>query len=156
MRVDFHQRPKTSPNKIIVGIMDRRYASPWPRVGEQSEQTCRSRAPSWVSNRHDEHLMSDQFRCFHSDPPRPEPERPLTVDTLVDGVVVCVHVFGLGIYLPSEDAFGHVNVTVIGVERTRGLDDYPAVGERLGLRVLGYSRTHQLRLAAKHAPVPPA
>jgi len=46
MRVDFHQCPKTSPNKIIVGIMDRRYASPWPRVGEQSEQTCRERARS--------------------------------------------------------------------------------------------------------------
>lgn len=73
------------------------------------------------------------------------------MDRLMEGrveqaVVVCVHVFGLGLYLPGVDAFGHVNVPVMGVEVTRTLDDYPAVGARLSVKVLGYT-AQQLRLA---------
>jgi hypothetical protein len=64
------------------------------------------------------------------------------------GVVVCVHVFGLGVYLPDQGAFGHVNVTAMGVEATRSLDDYPAVASRLEVQVLGYTGD-QLRLAVR-------
>lgn len=66
----------------------------------------------------------------------------------VNGIVVCLHVFGLGVYLPEADAFGHVNVTEMGVESaTRFPDDYPQIGARLSMIVLGHSGQQlQLRL----------
>jgi len=70
--------------------------------------------------------------------------------------VVCVHVFGLGVYLPEANAFGHVNAPSMGVATTPGLDDYPAVGTELWLRVLGISGTGQLRLSALPAGSPSA
>lgn len=91
-------------------------------------------------------MTGDDFRCFHSNPPTLGSTDELTSGTLVDGVVVCIHAFGLGIYLPRERSFGHVNVTAMGVEQTKGLEYYPTVGTALALRVLGYSGG-QLRLA---------
>jgi len=69
------------------------------------------------NSRHCVHEMNDDFRCFHSNPPRLGSTSELTAETPVQGVVVCIHVFGLGVYLPREDAFGHVNVTAMGVEQ---------------------------------------
>ena len=98
--------------------------------------------------RHCVRPMTDDFRCFHSDPPPLGSTEELTAGTPVEGVVVCIHVFGLGIYLRRERLFGHVNVTAMCVEQTHGLDDYPPVGIGLALRVLGYSGG-QLRLAVR-------
>ena len=67
---------------------------------------------------------------------------------MIEGVVVCMHVYGLGVYLPRHGAFGHVNVPVMGVERTRSVDDYPGIGARLSLQTLGYAGS-QLRLAVE-------
>lgn len=64
------------------------------------------------------------------------------------GVVVCLHPYGLGVYLPAEHTFGHVDAPMMGVATTSGLDDYPPVGSVLSLTVLGYSGTDQLRLFA--------
>jgi hypothetical protein len=69
-------------------------------------------------------------------------------ELIAEAVVVCVHVFGLGVYLPHQRTFGHVNVPVMGVEQTRSLDDYPYVGARLSVRALGYAG-RQLRLAVE-------
>lgn len=50
----------------------------------------------------------NKVRCFHSDPPeRAAPDLPSRHEVL--GVVVCVHVFGVGVYLPDDSAWGHVN-----------------------------------------------
>ena len=63
------------------------------------------------------------------------------------GVVVCAHVFGLGIWLPDHAEFGHINTPAMGVPVARTLDEYPGIGEELTARVLGYSGVqHQLRL----------
>jgi hypothetical protein len=67
---------------------------------------------------------------------------------MTEGVVVCVHVYGLGVYLPRHEAFGHVDVPAMGLERTRGIDDYPRVGTCLSVRTLGYA-AGQLRLAVE-------
>ena len=64
---------------------------------------------------------------------------------------MCIHVYGLGVYLPEHGTFGHVNTTVMGVESMHSLDDYPSVGSRLSLRILGYSGT-QLRLRVEPQP----
>ena len=62
------------------------------------------------------------------------------------GVVVCLHPFGLGVHLAEEQTFGHVDAPMMGKPSARELEDYPAVGMALGLEVLGYSGTGQLRL----------
>jgi hypothetical protein len=71
---------------------------------------------------------------------------PSVNGAVVRGVVACIHVFGLGIYLPEERCFGHVDVIHMGIERTSGLDDYPQVGGMYALVVLGHNRLGQLRL----------
>jgi hypothetical protein len=97
--------------------------------------------------------VSDEVRCFHSHPALP-PARELDEGEPVSGVVVCVHVFGLGVWLPDSAQFGHVNVTHMGVPETQTLDDYPGVGMPLSARVLGYAGVqHQLRLQVAE-PVP--
>jgi hypothetical protein len=70
------------------------------------------------------------------------------VGAAAEGVVVCVHVYGLGVHLPEHGTFGHVNVPAMGLERTRSLEDYPRVGTRLSVRILGYA-AGQLRLAVE-------
>jgi hypothetical protein len=88
--------------------------------------------------------VANEVRCFHSHPP--DDESQLSEGGDLRGVVVCVHPFGLGVYLPAEHAFGHVDAPMMGRISTSGLDDYPSVGSVLAVRVLGYSGTSQLRL----------
>lgn len=70
--------------------------------------------------------------------------------TRLEGVVVCVHVFGVGVYLPNVGDFGHVNVPeLVGLSDRplRELSDYPGVGTRLDLTVIGRTGVQrQLRL----------
>jgi hypothetical protein len=96
--------------------------------------------------------VSSDVRCFHSHPPSPAGD-DLAENETARGVVVCAHVFGLGIWLPDYARFGHVNVTHMGVPEARTLDDYPGIGEELTTRVLGYSGVqHQLRLQGVPPP----
>lgn len=88
----------------------------------------------------------DEVSCFHSDPPGAG--ETLAEDLETVGMVVCAHVFGVGVYLAEEDAWGHVNTPAL----TPGEDGkivMPSIGARLALRVLGYSCTGQLRLAGR-------
>jgi hypothetical protein len=89
-------------------------------------------------------VVANEVRCFHSHPPADEAQLSEGVD--LRGVVICVHPFGLGVYMPDEHAFGHVDAPMMGLDSTNGLDDYPSVGSMLSLTVLGYSGTGQLRL----------
>lgn len=85
----------------------------------------------------------DGVSCFHSDPPVVGEALPDHLETV--GLVVCAHVFGAGVYLPDEGAWGHVNTPAL----TPGQDGnivLPPIGSYLPLRVLGYSGTGQLRL----------
>ncbi|MBI5231014.1 MAG: hypothetical protein HY876_02490 [Coriobacteriales bacterium] len=66
--------------------------------------------------------------------------------TRVRAVVVCVHVFGVGVYLAAHEVFGHVNAPELLEGQLAGLSDYPSVGAVLDLIVLGRSGTGQLRL----------
>ena len=61
---------------------------------------------------------------------------------------MCLHPFGLGIYLSDQHTFGHVDTPMMGLSTISGLEDYPPVGSVLPLTVLGYSGTGQLRLSA--------
>ena len=59
----------------------------------------------------------------------------------VHGVVVCHHHYGLGLYLPDRDEYGHVNITSIKPpgERIDGTADFPPVGSQVDGTVLGYT-----------------
>ena len=85
----------------------------------------------------------DGVNCFHSDPP--EVAATLDEDQQVVGMVVCSHVFGVGVYLAEHDAWCHVNTPALAPD-SDGKIVLPQIGERLPLRVLGYSGTGQLRL----------
>ena len=61
------------------------------------------------------------------------------------GVVVCAHVYGVGVYLPDVGDFGHVNMPHLGIATLRDQDDYPVIGTVLPLTVFGRSGD-QLRL----------
>lgn len=76
------------------------------------------------------------------------PSREVSEGAMTEGVVVCVHVYGLGVYLPQHRTFGHVNAPAMGLGRTRSLDDYPRIGTCLSVRILGYAGS-QLRLAVE-------
>lgn len=89
--------------------------------------------------------MANEVRCFHSHPP--DGGSRLSEETEQRGIVVCIHPFGLGVYLPDQDTFGHVDAPMMGLSTTSGLDDYPPVGSVLSLTVLGYSGAGQLRLS---------
>ncbi len=90
--------------------------------------------------------MSNEVRCYHSHPPT-SPSSDLEAGQAVRAVVVCIHVFGLGVWLPEQAVFGHVNVDLKWVPSPSALDDYPTVGTLLTANVLGYSGArHQLRL----------
>lgn len=82
--------------------------------------------------------------CMHSQPPAGR--TAITEGTLCEGVVVCVHRFGVGVYLPSEADFGHVDVPFLGAGPFRDLDDYPVVGSFLSLQAVGRNGFGQLRL----------
>jgi hypothetical protein len=87
--------------------------------------------------------MANEVWCFHSHPPSSGAQ--LLVGSHQSGVVVCVHGYGLGVYLTGQ-VFGHVDAPMMGRPLARDLDDYPGVGSQLHLEVLGYSGIGQLRL----------
>lgn len=88
--------------------------------------------------------MPNETWCFHSHPPQVHVK--VQEGVAADGVVVCVHPFGLGVYLSSEQGFGHVDVPMMGRPLSQDLADYPPVGSTLQLEVLGYSGRGQLRM----------
>jgi hypothetical protein len=90
--------------------------------------------------------VSNEVRCYHSHQPA-SPRSDLEAGQIVRAVVVCVHAYGLGVWLPEHAVFGHVNAPHMGVPHAHTLDDYPTVGAVLTTGVLGYSGVqHQLRL----------
>jgi hypothetical protein len=92
--------------------------------------------------------VANEYRCFHSRTPEEHESAVIDVETTVEGVVACQHVFGIGVYVPAREVWGHVNVTEMGVERVReDFADHPAIGAHLRLRVLGRTPNGQLRLA---------
>jgi hypothetical protein len=67
----------------------------------------------------------------------------------VQGVVVCHHQYGLGVYLPDRDEYGHVNITSIKPpgQRIDGPADFPPIGSEVEGTVLGYTEIDsQLRI----------
>lgn len=89
----------------------------------------------------------DGVSCFHSDPPAAVGEAlPDHYETV--GMVVCAHVFGVGVYLADDGAWGHVNTPALS-QGADGKVVLPPIGAFLSLRVLGYSGTGQLRLAQR-------
>jgi hypothetical protein len=92
--------------------------------------------------------VANEYRCFHSRTPEEQEEVDLVPGSSIDGVVACQHVYGIGVYVPDLEVWGHVNVTEMGVEQV-GADfhDHPAIGAHLMLRVLGRTPDGQLRLA---------
>jgi hypothetical protein len=71
--------------------------------------------------------------CLHSDPP--SAGETLAEDLETVGMVVCAHVFGVGVYLAEEDAWGHVNTPALTPCKD-GKVVIPSIGARLPLRVL--------------------
>jgi hypothetical protein len=92
--------------------------------------------------------VANEYRCFHSRTPEEHESDDIDRDTIVEGVVACQHVYGIGVYVAEREVWGHVNVTVMGVERVReGFVDHPAIGTHVRLQVLGRTPSGQLRLA---------
>lgn len=65
----------------------------------------------------------------------------------VVGMVVCSHIFGVGVYLAEGDMWGHVNTPALAPDDD-GEIVLPSIGQRLSLRVL-CSGTGQVRLAGR-------
>lgn len=87
-------------------------------------------------------------RCYHSHPPVVAGNE-VVEDAEVEGVVVCTHDFGVGVWLSESGVFGHVNGSHLELEQWNSLDDLPRIGTRLKLRVIGFNEmpTRQLRLS---------
>jgi hypothetical protein len=76
-------------------------------------------------------------------------EHRLKAGTRVSAVVVCHHVFGLGVYVADADQYGHVDIVSIAAPGVplRGPEDFPPVDSNVDGVVLGYAgRDAQLRL----------
>jgi hypothetical protein len=56
---------------------------------------------------------------------------------VVCGEVVCHHLFGLGLYLPDHDTYGHVNITNVADAVVRGPDEFPPIGSKVWARSFG-------------------
>ncbi len=82
---------------------------------------------------------------MHNQPPN-LPESTSPAQTVTRGVVICVHEYGVGVYLPEARDFGHVDVPELGVVTARYPTDYPKIGAVLLLTVFGRSGLGQLRL----------
>ncbi|KRF40696.1 hypothetical protein [Terrabacter sp. Soil810] len=92
--------------------------------------------------------MANEYRCFHSRTPEEQEPDGIDPDMILEGVVACQHVYGIGVYVPEQEVWGHVNVTAMGVARVReNFVDHPAIGTHLRLQVLGRTPNGQLRLA---------
>jgi predicted RNA-binding protein with RPS1 domain len=74
----------------------------------------------------------------------------LATGARVTGEVVCHHHFGLGVRVDDRDEYGHVDITAISPREVqlRCPEDFPRLGTRVEVRVLGYSRD-QLRLSLR-------
>lgn len=66
--------------------------------------------------------------------------------SVIEGVVVCTHPYGLGVYVPRLAAFGHVDVPFMGRSELRSRDDEPPVGSVLPLTVSRSERGLQIKL----------
>lgn len=83
---------------------------------------------------------------MHSQPPSDSVS--LGTGERIPGVVMCVHPFGVGVFMPESAAFGHVNLSHLALPAEAHPVKLPEVGAELELEVLGYSGTGQLRLRA--------
>jgi hypothetical protein len=94
------------------------------------------------------HLQSGWDMHAHGDELTKPEQRRLSDGTQVSAIVVCHHVFGLGVYIAEHDHYGHVNITSIASPgRLNGPEDFPPIGSTVECCVLGYSgREAQLRL----------
>lgn len=92
--------------------------------------------------------MASKYRCFHSRTPEQQERDVISPEAILDGVVVCQHGYGVGVYVPEREVWGHVNVTAMGVVVAReDFADYPVVGAHLRLHAEGRLPNGQLRLA---------
>ena len=92
---------------------------------------------------------------MHSDrETRVDPARRLPEGAFVQGTVVCHHAFGIGIHLDEAGQYGHVDVPFIRDGVTRGVEDYPAIGQTTSGVVLGYDGFGQLRLTTRLHDLP--
>jgi predicted RNA-binding protein with RPS1 domain len=69
----------------------------------------------------------------------------------VRGEVVCRHPFGVGLYLPDQRTYGHVD----GIQMPDSVSspaDYPEIGSPVRARVLGVADGRQLRLSLRPDP----
>jgi hypothetical protein len=90
----------------------------------------------------------NEYRCFHSRTQDEQEPDGIDPEEVVEGVVACQHVYGIGVYVPEQGVWGHVDVTAMGVERVReDFVDHPAIGANLRLKVLGRTPNGQMRLA---------
>ena len=55
------------------------------------------------------------------------------------GEVACHHPFGLGLYLPDHDTYGHVNIPEVSDVVVHGPNEFPPIGTQGSARVLGPS-----------------
>jgi hypothetical protein len=91
-----------------------------------------------------------EYRCFHSRTPDDQETATPEEGTIANGVVVCQHVFGVGVFLVDLDIWGHVNVTHLGLDQVReNFVDHPAIGAHLTLTVFGRTPSGQLRLGVR-------
>ena len=74
---------------------------------------------------------------------------------VVRGEVVCHHPFGLGLYLPDHDSYGHVNIPEVSDVVVHGPNEFPPIGTQGSARVLGPSGgTDQLTLTLRTPATP--
>jgi hypothetical protein len=92
---------------------------------------------------------------MHDDPSTLVVEgRELPRGEAVRAVVVCVHPWGMGLYVKSADQYGHVNASHVRDRGMTGPDDYVPLGTELTAVVLGYSGVGQLRLSTRLGDMP--
>jgi predicted RNA-binding protein with RPS1 domain len=74
---------------------------------------------------------------------------------VVRGEVVCHHPFGLGLYLPDHDTYGHVNIPNVADTVVHGPDEFPPIGSKVWARSFGIRGDgRQLNLAMRGVTAP--
>jgi hypothetical protein len=92
--------------------------------------------------------VANEYRCFHSRSPEEQESDDIDLNTIVEGVVACQHVYGIGVYVCEQGVRGHVNLDAMGIDRVReGFVDCPPIGAHIRLKVLGRTPNGQLRMA---------
>lgn len=69
-------------------------------------------------------------------------------------VIVCCHPWGMGLYAPTVDQYGHVSASHVRDRGMSGPDDYLPIGTEFTAVVLGYSGDGQLRLSTRLRDLP--